>query len=174
MPFEEQFRDGDLIDTVSFTLLLLSALLAVGRRAMALVFGMSLVLPAVAAKWINHSRPDLVSPPSFLIPGGLFVLFVTAHLFWFIFRARKIDSEVLCAGIATWLMLGLIWAFAYTFIAQSNPNAFAFTVDLSSARSLTGSTAIYFSFITLATVGYGDLSMRPHACRICGQSRGSR
>lgn len=43
-------------------------------------------------------------------------------------------------------------------MAQVNPNAFSFSTHSGTAATMSGFTAIYFSFITLATLGYGDIA----------------
>jgi Ion channel len=84
-------------------------------------------------------------------------VFVVVHLFRFILRAPRVNSEVLYAGVATYLMLGLLWAFAYIMVALMIPNSFAFTVSAESGQSIHGFNGLYFSLITLSTVGYGDI-----------------
>jgi hypothetical protein len=165
-PFDEQVKDGDLLEAVRLALILLPALLAVGGRRRALVLGIILAAPALAGKWLNHWFPDLVPAWVFLAPGILFVIFVIAHLLRFILRARRIDSEVLCAGVATYLMLGLLWAFGYILVARLVPDAFAFGTGPDSSHIMKGFTALYFSFITLSTVGYGDIAPVSGAARM--------
>jgi voltage-gated potassium channel Kch len=43
-------------------------------------------------------------------------------------------------------------------VAQVNPNAFSFNTRSGTATVMSGFTAIYFSFTTLMTVGYGDIT----------------
>ncbi len=87
-----------------------------------------------------------------------FLVVVTASLLRFVLRAKQVDAEVLCAGISVYLILGLLWGLAYTLVAQVNPNAFSFSTRSETAATMSGFTAIYFSFITLATLGYGDIT----------------
>jgi hypothetical protein len=94
---------------------------------------------------------------AFLVPGLLFLGFVSLTLFRFVFRSPRVNSEVLCAGIAGYLMLGLLWAFAYILVARLVPESFVFSASPAAGQSMKGFTAIYFSFITLCTVGYGDI-----------------
>jgi hypothetical protein len=79
------------------------------------------------------------------------------HLLGFIFRSSQVDSEVLCAAIAGYLMLVLLWSLAYTLVSQVVPESFVFTVGPESGHTMKDSTATYFSFVTLCTVGYGDI-----------------
>jgi hypothetical protein len=55
-------------------------------------------------------------------------------------------------------MLGLLWTVAYWLVAQVTPNAFAFNTNTGTKETMVGFNAFYFSFITLSTVGYGDIA----------------
>src|SRR5258707_14089671 len=87
----------------------------------------------------------------------MFIGYVVLEFLRFIVRAPRVDFEVLCAGIATYMMLGLFWAFAYILVDRLIPNSFVFTVGPDSSHSMNDFNAIYFSFTTLSTVGYGDI-----------------
>jgi hypothetical protein len=157
MPLLEQTKHGEGIAGVVLTLVLLSAVTAVGNRRRTLLWAIVLVLPALIGKWMNHLRPDMIPEAVFLIPAILFIMFVIAHMFGFIFRSPRVDSEVLCAGIAGYLLLALLWAFAYTLAAGLVPDSFVFSAGTASGHVMKGFTALYFSFVTLCTVGYGDI-----------------
>src|SRR6266550_8854650 len=75
-PFVEEVKGGDLIVSILLSLVLLSAVLAVASRRRTLIVALLLAIPAVAGRWINHFRPDLVPPAVFLIAGLVLVAFV--------------------------------------------------------------------------------------------------
>jgi voltage-gated potassium channel len=157
-PFVEEFKGGDLVVTGLFSLVLLAGVLAVADRKRILVFAIVLVIPAIAGRWINHFRPDIVSAAVFLTAGLILIAFVVANLLRFVLRAPSVNVEVLCASIAAYLMLGLMWAMAYWLVDQMTPGgAFSFNTN-AGPRSMKGFTGFYFSFITLSTVGYGDIT----------------
>ena len=156
-PFVELIPGGNLIEAVLITLVLIMGVLAVGRRRRTLVVAGILALPVFIGKWVNHFRPDLVPSEVFLVTGLLFAIFVEAHLLGFILRAPRVNSEVLCAGISAYLLLGLSWSFAYLLVAQLAPDAFFFNNGTTTGHLLRGADAFYFSLITLSTVGYGDI-----------------
>ena len=158
VPFVEEIKGGDLIVSGLLSLVLLAGVLAVASRGRTLTVALLLAIPAVAGRWINHFQPHLVPPAIFLVAGIGLVAFVVVNLLRFVLRAPSVDVEVLCASISAYLMLGLIWTMAYWLVEQLTPGAFAFNTTSGTKETMEGFNAFYFSFITLSTVGYGDIT----------------
>jgi hypothetical protein len=157
-PFVEEIKGGDLIVSGLFSLVLLAGIVAVADRKRVLVIAIVLAIPAIAGRWINHFRPDLIPPAVFLVAGLILIAFVVGNLLRFVLRAPSVNTEVLCASISAYLMLGLMWTMAYWLVDQLTPGgAFSFNTN-AGPRSMNGFTGFYFSFITLSTVGYGDIT----------------
>ncbi len=155
-PFVEDLPHGDLVETALMTVVMISAVLAVGGRRKSLVVALVLLVPALAGKWISHLHPDLLHPAIFLTAFLVFFGFVIGRLLSFIVHASQVDAKVLCAGVAGFLMLGLAWVPAYLAVARAAPGAFTLPTG-SASVALDGFSAFYFSFVTLCTVGYGDI-----------------
>ncbi len=164
--FIPEFKGGDLIESVLFTLVFFSAVLAVGARRRVLIAGVLLVVPAIACKWLNHFRPDTIPPELFTLAGIVCAIFVAVQLLRFILDAPRVNFEVLCAGIAEFLWLGLLWGLVYVLVARITPEAFASTSGAGFNLSRHPFLAIYFSFVTLSTVGYGDITPVSNGARI--------
>lgn len=168
-PFVDELQYGESIDAVLITLVLTLGVLAVGRNHRTLVLALVLMLPAVVARWVRHFWPDLLSPAAQSITALIFIGYVEFQLLHFIFRARRVNSEVLCAGIAGYLLLGMMWMSAYMLVSRLNPEAthpaFSFNIGTATAHSLSQFEAYYFSFITLSTVGYGDITPLTNGAR---------
>lgn len=60
-------------------------------------------------------------------------------------------------GIVGYLLIGYTWAFAYQLMLEQRPAAFQFDASAIERSSRQTNDLIYFSFITLTTVGYGDV-----------------
>ena len=80
-----------------------------------------------------------------------------------VLRSKHVGAEQIYAGISFYLMLGLWWATAYGFLDWLDLTPPAFSRDVI-AHGLPGAfehgqygELLYFSYITLATVGYGDI-----------------
>ena len=170
-PFVNELKYGQELDTLLITLVLILGVLAVGRSHRTLVLAVVLMLPAVGTRWIDHFQPHSLPPEVPCLAALVFISFVEFQLLHYIFRAPRVNSEVLCAGISGYLLLGILWMSAYMLVAGMNPvdathpGAFAFNIGTASAHSLSQFEAYYFSFITLSTVGYGDITPLSHGAR---------
>ena len=157
-PFVEEFEGGRLVLSLLLSLVLLAAVFVVADRKRTLVIALILAVPAIAGRWINHFRPDLIHPSVFLVCALMLLAFVIAHMLRFVLRAPVVTVEVLCGSIAAYLMLGLMWTLAYWLVDQLTPGgAFSFNTN-GGGQSINGFSGFYFSFITLSTVGYGDIT----------------
>ncbi len=158
-PLLEQMHNGDVVESVLLSLMLLLALPAMGTQPTSKTHTVPLILlvPALGAKWLNHLWPNAVPPMTYLVPAVLFLLLFVWRLLRFILHAPRVDANVLCAGAAGYLTLGLLWSLAYTLAARISPDAFVFGTGAASGHTMKGFTSMYFSLITLTTVGYGDI-----------------
>ena len=154
-PFVEEIEGGELIVSGLFSLVLVAGVVEVANRKPVLVIAIVLAIPAIAGRWTNHFYPALISPAVFLVAGLILIAFVVGNLLRFVLRAPSVNTEVLCASISAYLMLGLMWTMAYWLVDQLTPGgAFSFNTH-EGPRSING---FYFSFITLSTVGFGDIT----------------
>jgi Ion channel len=114
----------------------------------------ALVMLAAGVLWLIHGS---VPPGAAGIVNGLLVAVAPPALAASIVRAVRADGAVTIrtvAGVlAIYLLAGMFFSFLYGVIGAFDADA----VFAESARS-TGSNDLYFSFVTLATVGYGDLT----------------
>jgi hypothetical protein len=155
-PFVEKLPLGHFLAGTLLTLALTAGVLAVSRTHKTLIVAVILAGPAVIGRWVHLFHPSLPQE-IFVAPALVYIIFLIANLLLFILRASFVNAQVLCAGIATYLLLGMAWMFAYLLVWEWAPDSFSFTAGPDASHIMTGFTACYFSFITLTTVGYGDI-----------------
>ena len=73
---------------------------------------------------------------------------------------------MLCAATSVYLLLGILWSMAYILVAELVPGSFCFAAGPDPGRSMAGFDAVYFSFVTLCTVGYGDVFPVSHGAKM--------
>ncbi len=155
-PFVRELKDGPVIDAALMTVVFCVGVMAVGGSRRTLVWAIALVMPALVGKWLEHFWPGLLPDAIPIAAFLIFIAFLILHFLRFILRARRVNSEVLCIAVSTYLLLALLWSSAYVLVGQLIPGSFS--GKHADVQSLRGFEAIYFSTITLTTVGYGDLS----------------
>lgn len=163
LPLIDHYDQSGLVESLLLTMVLGAAVLAVGGRPRDLAVAVALVTPAIAGKWLLHFQQNPLLAELTFSTALLFVAFVILHLLRYILRAPHVNHEVMCAGIAAYLMIGLLWSLAYGLVWRLQPGAFLFSAG---PAEMKGSTALYFSFVTLTTVGYGDICPVARAARM--------
>ena len=67
----------------------------------------------------------------------------------------EINSNRLYGAVCVYLMLGVLWALMYSALGQLDPDAFAGSLSINNEKW--SPDWIYYSFVTLTTLGYGDI-----------------
>jgi hypothetical protein len=74
------------------------------------------------------------------------------------FSPGPVDREQLSSALSFYLLLGLIFALIFTLISELLPGSFRFPTTQSADPAVKPlADMVYFSFVTLATLGYGDI-----------------
>ncbi len=115
--------------------LLLLGIAFVVTRGVRTVLGVEALLPISQVLWVAAS------------------LLATAATVRYALRARIVDAEHIFAALDAYLLAGLIFAVCYWLLDQTWPASFGVARQAISTLA----HAIYFSFVTIATVGYGDV-----------------
>jgi hypothetical protein len=71
----------------------------------------------------------------------------------FAFRTGPVDSERICAALDAYLVLGLVFGVSFWILDQLSPGSLATAAE----GPISLNRAVYFSFVTIATLGYGDI-----------------
>lgn len=130
------------------------AILRVGAAVRGLL--MAAAVAAVAVRLWPGSGAAAAALAS-LVSLGLMAVVVLAQTF----RGGPVSLHRVQGAVAGYLLLGLAWAAAYAFVEAIAPGAFA----TARPEELPNRPFIYFSFVTLTTVGYGDITPVHHAAR---------
>lgn len=77
--------------------------------------------------------------------------------FRFALGGEEIDPEHICAALSVYLLAGHFYGLAYWRVESALPGSFSMDCRALLAGGLDLPSAIYLSFVTIATVGYGDI-----------------
>ena len=137
---------------------LLAAVIPVGNRNERLLLLFIVIVALIlrlATGWLNQAT--LVAASRMI--WAVIALVAAGGALSFAFRARSIDREHLYAALSAYLLAGVFFGSFYWVLEEIQPGSFTLSGDFFP------SSAIYFSFVTLATLGYGDIVPRTDIAR---------
>ena len=143
--------------SISFSLILIAGIVATTHHN-AVRLGM-FILAAIAflTHWfhvfIGGDLAHMISAAAAMLFFGMQIWFLSVR----VYSAGKVTIYRIYGAIALFLLIGILWANAYVLIYLVNPAAFAFAPG-TQAFEPPISEMVYFSFVTLTTIGYGDIT----------------
>jgi hypothetical protein len=85
----------------------------------------------------------------------LIVSITIVELFREIFKTKIIDSHIISSAISIYVLVGIFWYLLFMFLLMIDPDSF----DIRNFNpEMVSIDMIYFSFTTLTTLGYGDIT----------------
>ena len=120
------------------------------RAAPAVVAGAALLL---CAGWAGASRGDGTAMVCVFVSAGAFQVVIVSSLLRFVYRrSRTHELELILAAVCVYLLLGGFFAVVFGALESVSPGSFTARDGGIAWQQLT-----YFSYVTLATLGYGDV-----------------
>ncbi len=160
-PSLERGRLGANLLQLLFTIIFLSALNAVSERRGALVLGALLAVPAIIATWIGRIIPEAITLTGVgLVLATLFLFLTTSEIMRHILRARRVTTEIIFGALCIYILIGFIGALLFSTIELWQPGSLNLPAGAENALddATRFSTISYYSFVTLTTLGYGDIA----------------
>lgn len=119
-------------------------------------FGLALALLSVAFSAIDIFYNNIVI--ELCIKAAVLLFSVTSAVIAakHVFGGTKVDRNLLFGAMCVYLLMGLIWAILYGLIFQFLPGSFSGIEGLDGKAPM--DTLLYYSFVTLASLGYGDIT----------------
>lgn len=150
---------SNLYPDVAFTLMLVSGIAIAWGRPILFATSCLVALASVVARMADFYTP---SPTRQLMADGLSIaaiVVIALALLLQVFGPGPIGSFKIQGAIAVYLLAGSAYAHGYHIVAVLRPGSFAGIASVASVNEW-----VYYSFSTLTTVGYGDITaVRPVA-----------
>ncbi len=89
-----------------------------------------------------------------LVVYSLFLFSALVTINRTIFSVKKVNGDTIKGGIAVFFLIGTFWALIYNIVYVFDPNAFSKSIEPINLLD----SMLYFSFTTLTTLGYGDIT----------------
>ena len=147
---------------VGFTLVILSSAMALYDQRRFFWLLVTLAAPTMTLGWLH--RLSVIGPRLGQLGDGCFaalLLVVVAAMMRKLFTARRVTLNTLLRAMSVYLLLAIAFAAIYGIIAREHPGAFRAAEGVltgTTAGTMSWNDVLYFSFATLTTLGYGDIT----------------
>uniref|UniRef100_A0A832EJ39 Two pore domain potassium channel family protein n=1 Tax=Desulfacinum infernum TaxID=35837 RepID=A0A832EJ39_9BACT len=158
-PLSRHYHVGKVVH-VFFALVLLSGLLGTSPGARFRPWMLMAAVSAVLFRWISQENAVRLWVGLGYGCSSLFFGLSVIQLLARVFQRGPKTAHRVRGAVAVYLMLGLLWVSFYQLVELLSPGAFRFPDNPDGTPlpdAAQQSALIYFSFVTLTTVGYGDV-----------------
>jgi hypothetical protein len=144
------------------SLILLSGVTAVASYRRSFLVCGTVAAVAVIARWSSwiSSTPRTTEINDSIVLFSLGVLCIAIGIR--VFGAGRVTLDRVLGAVALYTLIGVVWAEAYQLVSVHSRGSFT---GLQLPDPFDRSTWIYFSFVTLTTVGYGDIAPVAHVAK---------
>ena len=158
---------GANLDNFVLTAILVVALFEITRSSRHVWIGVILGLPAIASRLVNVLVPESVTVDSVILGfTGLFFGFLIWQILHDLLKGSRSTGERIFGAICAYFFIGVFFALVFAHVELVDPGAISVSESLATAdRDSPLSFFTYFSFVTLTTLGYGDITPVSDAAR---------
>lgn len=140
-----------ILNTISSIVFFLGVY-AVGTNRRKLVILILLGLPWFLSEWTFTKSPETI------FTSVLFFIFVTITILEHLLKSEEVTTDTLYAAVCVYLLLGIMWTSIYGLLEYVHPGAVFRDSYGDIHAKLSTNELLYYSYTTLTTLGYGDIT----------------
>jgi hypothetical protein len=148
-----------LLTSLIFSLLMVFGVLNISRHSLARFLAGIVACAAIVLRWMMHLVPSpailRLGSMVFLVFMGILTMAILSKVFS---DTGPVTGHRIRGAIAAYLLFGITWSVLYGLLDQILPGAFSNSAAGAMYSANRQATITYFSFVTLTTLGYGDIT----------------
>ena len=161
--FLEILNVSEVVFCFLLTSVLLVAVVSVCRQHKNLLPGLAIGIPVAVLNWVGYATGSFEVYLAHNIAIIIFFIFVAWHVLAAVINDRRVTLDTIRGAVCVFLLAGLAWAYVYGTILLLDSEAIRIpTGDEETGLSPFGSSnfteIVYFSFVTITALGYGDIA----------------
>jgi hypothetical protein len=154
-PLAEEFIHIRMLMDIFWSAVFIGVIYAVSHKKHHILIALLLALPMLGSIWSRY----FVKLSALEVVGGLcgaaFFIFAIIQILIFIYSQKKVTRDLIVGAAIVYLLMGLTWSFIYGVLESLHPGSFSLPEiqGISTSRHF-----LYYSFVTITTLGYGDIT----------------
>jgi hypothetical protein len=148
---------GRILLSIIYSIILIGGTYASSRSGRSIVFGVVLTIVGIGLQWIAL---ETKTPLFFRLLCLVYIIFLVhtiGTVLRYLLTKGPVTADKLHGALAAYIMIAFLWAFIYSIIENFVPGSFNIPYTEITEPSLFYHL-LYFSFTTLTTAGFGDIT----------------
>jgi hypothetical protein len=154
-PFLDDFIETRILMDAFLTAIFFAIIFAVKSKRSHVIIASFLALPLVISTWSSYFVELTSISLLTRIFGALFFGYAVINILRIVVQSEEVTKETIYAAIVAYMLMALMWAFLYMILELLVPGSFSFPERDFRAETMRFK---YFSFVTITTLGYGDIA----------------
>lgn len=148
-----------VISSLFFSFLLISGVVAISSRPFPRFIAGMVAVAAIILRWTDRFTESTAIDIWSAVASLMFLALMTLVMLIRVFRSEKqVTLHRVQGAVAVYLLFGITWSMLYQLVDLSVTGAFSLSAAHHLDETARQETFTYFSFVTLTTLGYGDVT----------------
>jgi len=155
VPLADEFVRLRMLMDIFWSAIFIAVIYAVSQKKHHILVGVLLALPMLGSIWsryfVQYSALEVVGG----LCGAAFFIFAIIQILIFVYTQKEVTRDLIAGAAIVYLLMALAWSFLFGVVESLNPGSFSIPdiEGISTSRSF-----LYYSFVTITTLGYGDIT----------------
>jgi voltage-gated potassium channel len=154
-PLVEEFVRLRILMDILWSAIFISAIYAVSRKKHHILIAVLLALPMLGAIWSKYYVENKTVIVVGSLCGAAFILFTIIQIVIFIYGHEEVTRDLIIGAAVVYLLMAIMWTFIFVAVETLHPGSF----NIPEGQNIEANRQfLYYSFVTLTTLGYGDIT----------------
>jgi len=155
VPLVDEFVRLRMLMDIFWSAIFIGVIYAVSQKKHHILIAVLLALPMLGSIWskyfLQHRALEVVGS----LCGAVFFIFAIIQILIFIYSQKEVTGDLIAGAAIVYLLMALAWSFIFGAVESLHPGSFSIPdiEGISTSRSF-----LYYSFVTITTLGYGDIT----------------
>jgi hypothetical protein len=155
VPLADEFVRLRMLMDIFWSAIFIEVIYAVSQKKHPILVGVLLALPMLGSIWsryfVQYSALEAVGG----LCGAAFFIFAIIQILIFVYTQKEVTRDLIAGAAIVYLLMALAWSFIFGVVESLNPGSFSIP-DIEGIS--TSRVFLYYSFVTITTLGYGDIT----------------
>ena len=155
VPLADEFVRLRMLMDIFWSAIFIAVIYAVSHKKHHILVGALLALPMLGSIWSSY----FVKLSAVVVVGALcgaaFFIFAIIQILIFIYSQKEVSRDLIVGAAIVYLLMALAWSFIFGAVESLHPGSFSIP-EIQGIS--TGRHFLYYSFVTITTLGYGDIT----------------